>query len=916
MKHLLLFLIAATANVSAPAAGRQLAIGYSNEGAIHIGEVTPGNDGLRIRDAEVLLEFYTKTDNWRFQRQTKNRSWVSRAAEVRQQGEDTFTIRGMVAGNEYEMSAAPAAASATAAVPSGVRLAWTTRGRKEKQDYRVLNETGFALVLEKNTPVSVSVDDKPLPLAERPDKTTTSLRKKRPGKVTITFPSGATFSLRDFSGISGWSLAHDTNGDIYIGFVRERINEGEGSFEVTLDPGKAVRLPPSAFQFAPSYEGWFPVRIPLGPAFDDVSSVLLDPPAGKYGFLSVKDEKFQFEKASLPIRFNGVQLVHGSKFPDKQKAQALADRIAAMGANIVRLHHIDNDASGLGLWKRSELPAKHQNFDDELIDRMDYLVSLLKKRGVYIHLDGITSVRFGPKDDIPNFSKLTYGLKGSAYVYENEILVSRQKQFFSKLWNHHNPYTGLAYKDDPVFVTTEIINESDLFTHGPKDHIPPPYRDTFQRMFHDWLDAQNQPRVSYLAAPRELTTPFNIHVMGNYYNLFREYLRTEGVRIPVSGTNWMHGRKGSLGIIAANAGMDYTALHPYGSGDSYRTAPHGPDGRSAILALGKVHGRPLVHNEWNMSNSSAITRSAGIIWQIALAAAAGHDASYLFALFHDAMRYDASHINSLNIGYDPAASALFPAASILFVRGDMRQPDFEFVYHPPAGILLNKINGTNFNDYLPDFSRAAFWAPTSIDYSPLPPPPPGRTPDGRRLIAGGSGEMRAMLPPASAYPAINYSGEVESWWRDGYFLIKTPRSKWAVGYLPGDRDLQLGDGVTLRLDEGQFACVTLTSLDGRPLAESASMRLATVSHVGQAGMYFDRKWRNPRKIDRDADLLCRPVTGEIHLSDTPTPLLLVPKNADTKPASAPAPVTRQKIRFDAPALVYEIIAATGDSAAN
>jgi hypothetical protein len=178
--------------------------------------------------------------------------------------------------------------------------------------------------------------------------------------------------------------------------------------------------------------------------------------------------------------------------------------------------------------------------------------------------------------------------------------------------------------------------------------------------------------------------------------------------------------------------------------------------------------------------------------------------------------------------------------------------------------------------------------------------------------------MRKMLPPADAYPATNFNGEIESHWRDGYFLIKTPRSKWAVGTLPGGQDLQLGDGVTLRLDNARFACVTLTSLDNLPLAQSQKMRLATVSDIEQDGMYYNRKWQQPRQIKRDAALLCRPVKGEFRFPENTgnaanTPLLLTPKTTGSATAAGqpatPTTVTRGKLRFEAPALVYEIIAA-------
>ncbi|MDR1284267.1 MAG: hypothetical protein LBK99_26135, partial [Opitutaceae bacterium] len=758
----------------------RLAFGCSDAGAIHIGDATAGDggdggDGLRIREnnAEVLLEFYTKTGNWEIQRQTKNSAWLSRAAEFPRPatggsggggsgGSDTdaradanagFKMRGMVLGNGYEMSAAPpppphhpsspAAATpatpatlAAAATPAALRLSWTTFPDKKKQEYGVLNEAGFALFFEENAPVSVFIDGRKISLASPYDDFT---HNRNPREVTVVFASGNRFSLVNFEGIGGCSLTH-FNGVVVLGFTRAGVaaKKEEDTFGATLAfPAGAERLSPAAFRFTNSHDGWFPARVPvLGSAFDDVSRNVLDAPAGKHGFVIARDGQFQFAETGARARFNGVQLVHGAKFPTKENARILADRIAALGANAVRFHHIDSDQPGHGLWKRSELPAKHQEFDDELLDRMDYLISQFKQRGIYVHMDGITSVRFGTEDGFPDFEKLTFGLKTSAYLYDHKPLSDWQKKFFSRLWNHKNNYTGLAWKDDPVFASTEIVNENDPFTHDIYHHLPPPYRAVYSDMFRKWTTARNLPETGYADAPGELVARFKIQMMGTYYERIREHLRAEGVRIPVTGTNWMHGDKGSIAIVAANSGMDYTALHPYGGADCLQKPPHGAEGRSTRLALGKIRGRPFVLNEWNMTNTRGITRGAAIIWQIALAAAAGHDASYLFAFSHDgSFRYDASNINSLNVACDPAVAALFPAASILFLRGDIQLPGFEFVFRTPQEPFLNKIFKKNANDHLSDFSRAAFWAPTSIDYTGIPdllppetrrnaPPPP------------------------------------------------------------------------------------------------------------------------------------------------------------------------------------------------
>ena len=74
-------------------------------------------------------------------------------------------------------------------------------------------------------------------------------------------------------------------------------------------------------------------------------SGLLDAPAGKYGPLVVSPEgKFVFrDRPGIPVRFYGANFVGDSQLPNRQQAEELADRLAAFGFNIVRIHHHDNE---------------------------------------------------------------------------------------------------------------------------------------------------------------------------------------------------------------------------------------------------------------------------------------------------------------------------------------------------------------------------------------------------------------------------------------------------------------------------------------------------------------------------------------------------------------------------------------------
>ena len=69
-------------------------------------------------------------------------------------------------------------------------------------------------------------------------------------------------------------------------------------------------------------------------------SHLLDAPAGKHGFVKVKDGHFYFEDGTH-VRFIGFNVATRSNTPDYETAEKLAERFASMGVNMIRLHAAD-----------------------------------------------------------------------------------------------------------------------------------------------------------------------------------------------------------------------------------------------------------------------------------------------------------------------------------------------------------------------------------------------------------------------------------------------------------------------------------------------------------------------------------------------------------------------------------------------
>lgn len=111
-------------------------------------------------------------------------------------------------------------------------------------------------------------------------------------------------------------------------------------------------------------------------------SHLLDAPAGKHGFLQIKDDHFYFEDGTR-ARFLGFNIAARSNTPSHELAEKLADHFASMGVNIIRMHAADapigqeecawSSCKEAPLLKYSE--GSSIEFNPEGLDRFDYLVN-------------------------------------------------------------------------------------------------------------------------------------------------------------------------------------------------------------------------------------------------------------------------------------------------------------------------------------------------------------------------------------------------------------------------------------------------------------------------------------------------------------------------------------------------------------
>lgn len=275
-------------------------------------------------------------------------------------------------------------------------------------------------------------------------------------------------------------------------------------------------------------------------------STLLDAPAGKHGFAKAVNGHIQFEDGT-PVRFWGTNLVANSAFPSKQQADSVATRLARMGCNLIRLHHMDADWSNPNIFGNG---PSTKNLSSASLDKLDYLISALKKKGIYIYLDLLVHRDFKAADGVQIKPP---DMGGKQVGYFDKKLIELQKEYINQLLSHKNPYTGLAYKDEPSIVGSEFINESSAFLHFGGDILTDPYRKDLQAQFEAAGNTGKKLSVFDLdysqgASPRlmvrkgsegdtEATMRFLSKVEIDYYNEMKNFMRSLGVKYMLSGSN-------------------------------------------------------------------------------------------------------------------------------------------------------------------------------------------------------------------------------------------------------------------------------------------------------------------------------------------------------------------------------------------
>ncbi|RAV18799.1 hypothetical protein [Paenibacillus contaminans] len=570
----------------------------------------------------------------------------------------------------------------------------------------------------------------------------------------------------------------------------------------------------------------------------DLSFVFKDEkPAGKRGFLTVQGERFVFEDGT-PARFWGTNFNSGANFPSHEHSEKVAKRLAKFGVNMVRFHQMDAEWSTPNIFQFTKGERKDHTrcLDPESLDRLDYLIYCLKQEGIYMYMDLLVYRKFKSGDGVENASQLTEAAK--PYSNFSRKLIELQKQYNEQLFTHYNPYTKLAYKDDPSIVMTDITNENDLFLHESRPVVLEPYRSELEGMYREWADRKRMDvpageKVNFACKPDETMTAFLSEVQTSYYVEMIDHLRAIGVKIPIAGTNWPL----NAALLQCQTPTDFTDNHAYwwlGDQSSIDNRPMTAYKSNMLPMIGfmKLPDKPMFISEWESPWPNEWRAETPL-----LLAAAGAFQGWSGYAIHT-YRYTTSHQDdrigrniALNgITYrgifdtfnDPAKFGLFYHAALILRRGDVKEGEQRIK------VKLPELNSTGPDDSISFFMcrvPATDLLAERHKYAiELPGPRTAKNgeddiviPIDTELVDAGKGEV------------LSDTGEMYRSWVKRYGWINAPRTKAVYGFI-GQAGLIELSGMSIEA-ETDFATIAISSLTDDPLASSDNMLLTAIGRA-------------------------------------------------------------------------------------
>jgi hypothetical protein len=397
-----------------------------------------------------------------------------------------------------------------------------------------------------------------------------------------------------------------------------------------------------------------------------------------------------------PVRFFVV-----SGFPTKnpEDVDALADTIVRQGYNMVRLHFLDQFVAGQHAYWGKTLSLKDQvDFDRRMeagepffnaknLDLADRFVAALKKRGVYLYLDAMSSWTgcYPANCWYPN-----NGVEGmKARLYYDPVARRHWHNAVKAMFTRINPYTGTSFATDPQVVAVLGINEPTMELHSKStvEHLLPLWRTFLAGRFNDFetfsksWNFQDQSISSLdnvpFFAPNDIWHSARRRTVGEFLNKLEEEtaawmkndLRSLGYEGIFTQYDWLY----SLRLYLPRSQADMVSMHGYFAHPTDGVAPKSKTSPNSALAdalnwwrgiaSSRISGEPLAIMEYGQVYWNRFRYEEGL----SVGAYGSFQDMSMLTAHSWPVALKPAKAGPFNVGVDPVARASQVVTGLLFM---------------------------------------------------------------------------------------------------------------------------------------------------------------------------------------------------------------------------------------------------------
>ena len=650
-------------------------------------------------------------------------------------------------------------------------------------------------------------------------------------------------------------------------------------------------------------------------------SFLLDAPAGKDGFIHIRNGRLTGPNGQR-FRIWGVNFTGSSCFPTRQDAPIVADHLARFGINCVRFHFLDSNwSASLFIKDRDDTRA----LDPEQLDRLDYFISEMKKRGIYTNINLNVGRNYRKGDGVKDYEYL-----GMAKVvnYFDEHIQMLHKEYARQLLTHYNPYTKTQYRHEPAIPIVELINEnaiveawfSDRLLGKNTDKRPGTWTDItawyankLTEKYNAWLKKRLTPsRLQKLRTeagvktgepiPRLTKNQFNkaskerfhreaeyyMELQDTYFQSMYDYLKNDlKIKSLVAGTSDHNHWKTGYPLLAATSKMDIVDGHVYWQHPSYFTDPktkrrtfsipntpmvEQPFNSTVVqLSRSAVAGKPYTVSETNHPFPSEYA-CEGIGILAAYSAFHDWDGIFFYTFGHNTPKDWQKKIpGHFDIRPDPVRMTNLAAGALMFLREDVR-PALKTIDRTYSTEQI--IAGIRAPSSEHPYFTKGFQTSIPLQHT-------------TRILSFDSGP-RSYKQLEAENPVVSDTKELKWYYppqEKGIVTVETEKSQAIIGFAGENKKALKNLSAQV---ENQFAGIILTSLDAKPLSSSDKLLLVATARSANT----DMKWNDKRTSLLSwgsAPVLIEPVKGRITLRNLKPykKAEVIPLNGEGKPLTQP-----------------------------